>query len=100
MISIKPKNNLTEAKRPKNWLAYIWDHLDSDTASDILYDIFASPNPRALLGGAILKDAVAALKTKLPSVPDKELALYIRIWVEHHESLLKYNYRRGISMAL
>jgi hypothetical protein len=94
MIIIKPKNTLTEAKRPKDWYDYIWDNLDSDTAFDILYNIFASPNPRALTrGGALLNDAVAALKDELPSVPNRELADFIQIWVEHHEAILKSDYR-------
>jgi hypothetical protein len=92
MIILKEKQ-VTEGKRPKNWQDYIWDNLNSDTAFDILYNIFASPNPIALArSGAFLKDAVNALKKELTAVPAKELAYFIQGWVEHHEQILKDDY--------
>jgi hypothetical protein len=78
----------------KNKQDYIWDNLNSDEAFDILYNIFASPNPTALArSGALLKDAVYQLKQKLPSVPGKEFVRFIQSWVEHHEDLLSSDYR-------
>jgi hypothetical protein len=89
MIILKEKR-VIEGKRPKNWQDYIWDNLNSDTAFDILYSIFASPNPIALAkSGALLKDAVYQLKKVLPPVPNKEFVSFIQGWVEHHEQILK-----------
>ncbi|MDR1501152.1 MAG: hypothetical protein LBT43_01680 [Prevotella sp.] len=87
------EKKVAEGKRPKNWQDYIWDNLNSDITFDVLYNIFASPNPIALIkSGALLKDAVYQLKKILPSVPNKEFIYFIQGWVEHHEQILKSDY--------
>jgi hypothetical protein len=86
MIILKEKNKLPEGKRPKNWFDYILDHLDSDVAFDILFNIF---NGYPYAGGQLILRAVSVLKKHLPSVPDNELKSYVIVLVEHHRDLLK-----------
>jgi hypothetical protein len=86
MIILKEKRNLTESKRPKNWFDYILDHLNSDVAFDILFNIFDGC-PYA--GGPLILQAVSELKKHLPSVPSNELKSYVIVWVENHRNILK-----------
>jgi hypothetical protein len=76
----------TEDKESEDWFDFILDRLNSDTAFDILFNIFDGC-PYA--EDPLLAQAVASLKIELPSAPDNELARYIKTWVEHHESFLK-----------
>jgi hypothetical protein len=89
MIILRDKRNLNESKRPKNWFDYIIEHLSSDTAFDILFNIFGG-TPYAK--GPLLVQAVAELKDELPSVPAKEIERYVKVWVEHHEEFLRSHY--------
>jgi hypothetical protein len=90
MIILRDKHNLNESKRPKNWFDYIIEHLNSDTAFDILYDIF---DGTPFAKGPLLSDAVLRLKKHLPSVPNNEIARYVKVWVEHHTEFLNTGYR-------
>jgi hypothetical protein len=86
MIILKEESNLTEGKRPKIWFDYILDHLNSDAAFDILFNIFdGCPYP----DGPLILQAVSALKKRLPSVPSNEIKSYVIVWVENHRTILK-----------
>jgi hypothetical protein len=80
----KKSKKVTEGKN-KNWFDYILDHLNSDTAFDILFNIFDG-TPHA--EGPLLTQAVSELKKKLPSVPTNEIKSYVKIWVENHKNML------------
>jgi hypothetical protein len=86
MIILKERRSLPEGKRPKTWFDYIMDHLNSDAAFDLLYNIFDGfPYAR----GPQLVQAVSELKKYLPSVPNNDLKDYVEVWVKHHQDLLK-----------
>jgi hypothetical protein len=76
---------ILEGKRRKNWYDYILDHLASDDAFDLLFNIFDGVSHAE---GPLLSQAVAELKKYLPSVPVSELKRYAVSWVEHHRDLL------------
>jgi hypothetical protein len=80
------KHSFAEGRREKNWFDFILDNLSSDEAFDILFNIFAGC-PYAQ--GPLLSQAVALIKKVIPSVPNNEIARFVRVWVEHHEEQLK-----------
>jgi hypothetical protein len=86
MIILRETRSLPENKTPKTWFDYILDHLNSDVAYDFLFNIFDG-SPYAT--SPLLSQAVSALKKALPSVPNSELAAYVKMWVEHHAAILR-----------
>jgi hypothetical protein len=87
VIIIRGRRNLTESNRRKTWFDYILDHLNSDVAFDLLANIFDG-YPYA--EGPHLIQAISELRKLLPSVPKEEIKDYVRMWVEHHEGILKH----------
>jgi hypothetical protein len=87
MIILKEKRSFTEGRRTKNWFDYILDHLNSDDAFNILYNIF---DGLPYASGPALLQAISELKQCLPSVPNTALKDYVKMWVEHHQDLLKH----------
>jgi hypothetical protein len=85
IILVEKKGKRVTEGQKKNWFDYILDHLNSDAAFDILFNIFDG-TPRA--EGPLLAQAVSELKKKLPSVPNNEIKSYVKVWVENHKNIL------------